>query len=242
MSQHGDAALSDVVAVAGSVPGAGVPAFDARSIPEYNGSTSITEWWEQAALLCDLRGVSLMAVLPTRLRVGAFAVWSRMPAATRHDLNAVKAKLFKAFALDPFAAYDAISPRRPRHGEAADVYLADLQQHAELMGGLSEAAVAIIFVHGLPDAVQAAVRDSLDGSLDLERVLDRARSVLSRAATAEAAAATFAAAAARPTPAGQPRPRPRARCWTCGAIGHLAAACPRRQEPSGASGNAAGDD
>ena len=94
----------------------GTPAFDPKTIPEYDGSTNVVEWLEQATLLCGLRQVSLMAVLPTRLRGGAFAVWSRMSPATRNNLQCVKAKLFKAFAMDPFAAQAEMVRRRLRPG------------------------------------------------------------------------------------------------------------------------------
>ncbi|KAF0289496.1 hypothetical protein FJT64_012244 [Amphibalanus amphitrite] len=144
------------------------PAFDARTIPEFDGTGNIVEWLEQAALLCELRSVSLMAVLPTRLRGGAFAVWSRMPAATRHQLPSVKAKLLRAFAMDPFTAQAEMARRRLHPGETADVYLAALQQLAELMGGLPERAIAITFVNGLPEAAQAAVRDGLGDEFTLE--------------------------------------------------------------------------
>ncbi|KAF0292117.1 hypothetical protein FJT64_009812 [Amphibalanus amphitrite] len=157
------------------------PAFDARTIPEFDGTGNVVEWLEQAALLCELRAVSLMAVLPTRLRGGAFAVWSRMPPETRHHLSSVKAKLLRAFAMDPFTAQAEMTRRHLRPGETADVYLAALQQLAELMGGLPERAIAIVFVNGLPETVQASVRDGLGESFTLEYVLDRARAVLSRA-------------------------------------------------------------
>ena len=231
------------------------PAFDARSIPEFDGTGNVVDWLEQAALLCGLRSVSLMAVLPTRLRGGAFAVWSRMPVERRYELTSVKAKLFKAFAMDPFAAHAELVRRRLKPRETADVYLAALQQLAELMGGLSERAIAIFFVNGLPDAVRAAVRDGLGETFGLEQVLDRARSVLSRSAmdaeltTTSApvaavrgptqrggaeptvAATTVMAAARRPpqssggTKGTTQQPRPM-RCWVCGGWGHIARVCP----------------
>ena len=57
---------------------------DQRCIPEFDGSTNVVEWLEQATLLRKLRSVSLMDVLPTRLRGDVFAVWSRMTPATRY--------------------------------------------------------------------------------------------------------------------------------------------------------------
>ena len=219
------------------------PAFDARTIPEFDGTGNVVEWLEQAALLCELRSVSLMAVLPTRLRGGAFAVWSRMPAATRHQLPSVKAKLLRAFAMDPFTAQAEMARRRLHPGETADVYLAALQQLAELMGGLPERAIAITFVNGLPEAAQAAVRDGLGDEFTLEYVLDRARAVLSRTAVtaappAAAAAAAGAAAAAASGPSrdisrSSRRPAP-IRCWICGRPGHVARMC-----PNGCGGGAA---
>ena len=222
------------------------PAFDARSIPEFDGSGNVVEWLEQATLLCGLRSVSLMAVLPTRLRGGAFAVWSRMTPATRYNLASVKAKLFKAFALDPFSAHAELVGRRLRPGETADVYLAALQQLAELMGGLPERAIAIFFVNGLPEAARAAVRDGIGETLELENVLDRARSVLSRAAvteTAPTAAAVMAPARQLPSqqsrgPRGGTRPPGPVRCWLCGRLGHIARLCPNGRGGADASAQA----
>ena len=206
------------------------PPFDVKTIPEYDGSTNVVEWLEQASLLCSLRNVSLMAVLPTRLRGGAFAVWSRMSPATRHDLQCVKAKLFKAFALDPFAAQAELVRRHLRPGESADVFLAALQQLAELMGGLPEKTIAIFFVNGLPEAVRAAVRDGIDDAkFNLEQILDKARSVLSRADVTDVA--TVAAVRGPPPQRsgggrGPARQRGPVRCWQCGQLGHIARLCP----------------
>ena len=221
----------------------GTPAFDPKTIPEYGGSTNVVEWLEQAALLCDLRQVSLMAVLPTRLRGGAFAVWSRMSPATRNDLQCVKAKLFKAFAMDPFAAQAEMVRRRLRPGESADVYLAALQQLAELMGGLPEKTIPIFFVNGLPEAARAAVRDGIDEeTLNLERILDRARSVLSRA---EVTGAATVAAVREPPPQrssggrGAVRQHGPVRCWQCGQLGHIARLCPNGRGGGATSAQAA---
>ena len=219
------------------------PVFDVKTIPEFDGSTNVVEWLDQAALLCGLRRVSLMAVLPTRLRGGAFAVWSRMSPATRYDLQCVKAKLFKAFGLDPFAAQAELARRRLRPGESADVYLAALQQLAELMGGLSEKTIAIFFVNGLPEAARAAVRDGIDDEMfNLERILDKARSVLSRA---EATDAATVAVVREPPPQrggggrGAVHQHGPVRCWQCGQLGHIARLCPNGRGGGATSAQAA---
>lgn len=233
--------------------------FDVRLIPEFDGSTDVVEWFSRAELLCQLRGVAVETVLPLRLSGGAFSVWSQLPASSRSSLTAVRGALYAAFALDQYAAYEAFSARRLQPGESADVFLADLRRLAELFGGLPNRALACAFVAGLPDAVRQTIRaGSRAEDLDLAGVLVRARAVLSDERVAAAAAAQCRRAAAPPvggTPAGR-RTEPgstlaepgarapgsavggryRRRCWTCGSLQHLAAACPRR------AGNPAGED
>ena len=55
------------------------PHFDARLIPEYDGSTDVVEWWTRSEMLCRLRGVDAETILPLRLSGGAFAVWAQLP-------------------------------------------------------------------------------------------------------------------------------------------------------------------
>ena len=207
--------------------------FDVRVIGEYDGTTDVVEWWTRTELLCKHRGVSLNAVLPLRLTGGAFAVWAQLPAESRGSEDAVKTALFAAFALDGYAAYEAFASRRLRPGEAADVYLADLRRLATLFGDLPERALVCAFVAGLPDTVRQVIRaGSRAESLDLAAVVARTRAVLSddRLAAAAAAAPPRGDAAmqvgTRSRPAGAPRRQRDRRCWTCGRLGHFAAACP----------------
>ena len=222
---------------AASSVGAGPP-FDARLIPEYGGGPDVVEWLQRTELLCQLRGVPVMSVLPLRLTGGAFAVWSQLPDASRGSLDAVRDALFTAFALDEHAAYEAFSVRRLRPGEAVDVYLADLRRLAALFGGIPERGLCCAFVAGLPEAVRQSLRaGSRAEGLNLASVLVRARALLS---DERASASAAAAQRDQPAPARQPRERrlhgPRC-CWACGQPGHFAAACPRRL-----TGNAAGED
>ena len=48
--------------------------FDVRLVPEYDGTTDVVERFTRATLLCEMRGVDLMSVVPLRLAKGAFAV------------------------------------------------------------------------------------------------------------------------------------------------------------------------
>ena len=120
--------------------------FDARLIPEYDGSSDVVEWYTRAEVLCRHRGVDLTGVLPARLTGGAFAVWLQMPEEARDSAVAVRDALFDAFAMDRLAAYDAYASRRLQPGESADVYLADLRRLASLYGGVPESALTCAFI------------------------------------------------------------------------------------------------
>ena len=190
--------------VATSTAGMSSQPFDSRLVPEYDGKTDIVEWWERARLLCELRGVPLMTVVPLRLSGGAFAVWSQMPATARDSLAEVEKTLYAAFAMDSFAAYDAFGCRRLRDGESPDVFLADLRRLAVLFGGVPDRALVCAFVSGLPDSARQIIRaGSRAESLTLQDVLARARSVLSDQQLAAAPVAAPAAASRAP-PAADP--------------------------------------
>ena len=179
-------------------------------------------------------------------------------------LDEIKRALCAAFALDQFAAYDRFEARRLEVGESADVYLADFRNLAELFGGASDRSLLCKFVTGLPESVRLSIRAcSRADSLKLATALSMTRALLSDGISQDAAAATAVAGADRhrvvrsappyPAPeiqsarsvgetsaatasvgtAGVRRPR---RCWTCGSVDHLAAACPRR------SGHVAGEE
>ena len=214
--------------------------FDVRLVPEFDGTTDVVEWFTRAALLCEMRGVNLMSVIPLRLAKGAFAVWSQLPAQDRCSLIAVRTALFSAFALDQFAAYEAFSGRRLHPGESPDVYLAELRRLAALFGGVSDQTLVCAFVSGLPDSVRQTIRaGSRAEGLDLNSTLTRVRAVLSDDRGVHMAAAAevhVEPTVRRYNPRGQKRLR---RCWTCGSPEHIAPQCPAKVDKS--SGNEVGD-
>lgn len=204
--------------------------LDARLIDTYDGTGDVVEWYTQASLLCEYRGVPVTDVLPLRLKGGAFAVWSQLPTKDRRSADTVKDALFTAFAMDDCAAYSAFVARTLQPGESVDVFLASLRRYADLFGGASDRQLAAAFVNGLPAAVSDAVRAGARAEkLDLGSVLARARAVLGNERVQAVAAARGDGHRRQPTRSPYPR-----RCWTCGEVGHLSATCPRR------SGNAAG--
>ena len=220
--------------------------LDPRLITEFDGTTDVVEWLSRAELICSHRGVDVMDVIPLRLTGGAFAVWSQLPSEDRTTLTVVKAALHAAFALDENAAYDAFVLRRLRHGESADVFLADLRRLAALFGGVPERTLKCAFIAGLPDSVRRTIRaGSKAENLELTDVLTRTRAVLGDERIAMAATSKRTTdlktsrqrqrsnrevARLEPHPVRQPR-----LCWVCGEPSHLAARCPRR------AGNATGD-
>ena len=218
--------------------------FDARLIPEYDGSTDIVEWVTRAEMLCQLRGVALESVLPLRLTGGAFAVWSQLPAASRCSLTDVKEALYAAFALDQYAAYEAFTARRLQASESVDVFLADLRRLSTLFGGVSDRTLACALVAGLPDDIRRAIRaGSRAEGLDLNSVLARARAVLSDERVAAAGISTSRDQLSAPVRdqmwAQLPgRARRLRRCWTCGQPGHFAAACPQMGNDVGGAASA----
>ncbi|XP_043240078.1 uncharacterized protein LOC122390810 [Amphibalanus amphitrite] len=191
----GDGGVTDSATV--SQPVVAVPSapFDARLIPEFDGTEDVVSWLARAEMLCQLRGVAAETVIPLRLAGGAFHVWSQLPAASRCSLTAVRDALQAAFALDEYAAYEAFAARRLMPGESADVFLADLRRLAALFGGVPERALACAFVAGLPDSVRQMIRAGCraDG-LDLSSVLARARAVLTDERLSAAAAAALSGA------------------------------------------------
>ncbi|KAF0314207.1 hypothetical protein FJT64_015311 [Amphibalanus amphitrite] len=132
--------------------------LDPRLMDEYDGSGDVVEWHTQASLLCEYRGVSAAEVLPMRLKGGAFAVWSQLSAVDRRSVTATRDALFKAFAMDDFAAHTAFVARRLEPGESADVFLASLRRYAALFGGVTDRQLVAAFVNGLPASVADTIR------------------------------------------------------------------------------------
>ena len=220
----------------------GVRHFDARYIPEFSGDGNVAEWFTRAAKLCHRRGVSFTDVLPERLTGPAYAVWEQLTDAEQNSMDAVRNALYDAFALNWHAAYAMFQSRELQPGESADTYLADLRRLIGLVTDdtLPETVLVAKFISGLPATVRSQLKAGTRAQrLPLMELLRLTRDILSEERSDAVVTATVAAAT-RGAP-GQPRvpAAPRRRCWTCGQVGHLAAACPRRVQVTGNDAGAA---
>ena len=95
----------------------------------------------------------LASVVPLRLTDGAFVVYQQLAETDKENFNRIREALLKAFAFDAFVAYEQFVTRKLKHGEAVDVYLAELRRLSILIGGLPDRAIACAFVAGLPEEV-----------------------------------------------------------------------------------------
>jgi hypothetical protein len=156
--------------------------MDIKLIPEFGGNDelSVSEWLEKVEIVCKLIGVTdLASVVPLRLTYGAFAVYQQLAETDKEDFYRIKEALLKAFAVDAFTAYEQFVARKLKHGEAVDVYLAELRRLSTLIGGLPDKAIACAFVSGLPGEVRRMLRSSTRmDDLTTIQILARARALM----------------------------------------------------------------
>ena len=209
-----------------------VPAFDLKAIPTFDGTADVVQWFEQATRLCALRNVSLVAVLPTRLREQAYEVWASLSLDDQMDAVKVKKQLYGAFGMGPDAAIQALYQRRLQPDESVDAYLGAIKRLVALIGYVSAEILTVMFLQGLPAEVRLTVRNSVgDTPLTLERALVIARTTLANAARERRTTAAAVAAVQPP----RPQRRGPVRCWVCDQVGHISRQCPNGRGGGGTS-------
>ena len=202
--------------------------FDIKSIPEFDGSTSVVEWVRKAELICEMCGVTAIArVLPLRLVGGAFAVYEQMETGARADANKIKDALFAAFGTDPFVAHELFTKRRLKPGEAVDVFLSELRGLTVPFGGTSDRELKCAFVNGLPGHVKQLLRASARiNSLTLTQVLESARDIIKDMPREEEPVVAAVQPVAKESKS-QSRPDQRVGliCFNCNGPNHIARDC-----------------
>ena len=211
-------------------------AFDSRVVPEFSGGREVAEWFDRFRGLCERRGVDFVTVLPERLTGAAYATWAALTAEEQLSADSVRAALLDAYMPSWAEAYEEFQARKLRPGETVEEYLQALRGLAALFinGPVPDSLLDAKFVSGLPEGARLRMKvGTRSERMGLREMLRVARGV---EVTVGAPQDTFAVAAGRQlsvsSPPGDQRRTPR-RCWTCGRIGHLAAACPSRVRPGG---------
>ena len=208
--------------------------FDLKLIPEYDGTSDFSCWYEKVELVCGLQkpAVDLAVVVPLRLTGGASAVYRQLSEADKADAGKVKAALQRAFAVDKFKAYEEFRDRQLRVDESVDVFLADLQRLSSIFGGINEEGLSCVFVAGLPESVRHALQTGARmESLSLSEMVDRARAILCRDSVLGVAAAADHRG---------PRRQEATVCYACGQPNHLARDCLRGRGGRGRRGGLGG--
>uniref|UniRef100_A0A5S6QJ31 Uncharacterized protein n=1 Tax=Trichuris muris TaxID=70415 RepID=A0A5S6QJ31_TRIMR len=214
----------------------GVSMIDIRMIPEFDGSSlSAHEWLRKAESACRLCGVNDVArMIGLRLTGAAFEVYDQMAPEDQGKLDKVRERLLTAFAPDPFIAYDELITRRLRDRETADAFLAALRQLALPAGGVSERVMTSIFVRGLPEQIQDALRAGARmETLTLDELLSCARAMLAKGPSGWNGNLAIVAASSSSSPEARV-PGTVLCCYACGGPNHFARDCmTQRQESYG---------
>lgn len=213
----------------------------------------IVTWVKKFQMVAQAKELGDIATLmPLFLDGSAYAVYEEMAPGDKKSVDKIEATLFKAFALDPFRAYEQLTTRTYVEGEPVDVYLADLRRLTKLASVESDAVLRCAFITGLPKSVSAQLRATVkitEAPLDI--VVEMARALVSelKEPTVRVAAARKMGSRVKsvrtvnsedrlnsrkgpPTPkcygCGGPHLKrwcPQARCFKCDGVGHLARDC-----------------
>lgn len=198
-------------------------------VPSYKGESDISEWWkrfEAVALIKKLTAADKAMLLPLLLRDSAFLIYDKMGDEDKADIVKVKERLYEAFSMSKFAAWEQLQTRRLEQGENVDAFYAELQRLSDLVGASNVAGVA--FVVGLPTSVSQRLRIHRDAPD--ETLLRHARVLME----AEQSQDIVAVSAEKPTKSTKKksgyRQEPSRPCFYCGEVGHYATNCPKRNK------------
>lgn len=149
--------------------------FDYRQIPEFSGTTTdepVIQWIQRIEMICDLcKRTDIELILQLCLQNGALAVYQQLNKKEKVSLQHIEQALIAPYAPDLFNTYGQIVARRLRPDEAANEYLADLQQ-LDLL--IRDREMACDFVSGLSQHVRRLLRASTRmNAMTLEQLVAR---------------------------------------------------------------------
>ena len=127
-------------------------------LQSFDGTGDISEWWKRYETISKIKKLTIedmAALLPLLLRESAFLIYDKIEEDDKVDLAKVKSRLFEAFSISRFAAWEKLQTRKLQRGENIDAYFAEIQRLAELAG--CKDATCTAFVCGLPDSVGVPV-------------------------------------------------------------------------------------
>jgi hypothetical protein len=159
-------------------------------VEPYGGEGDIVQWLERLTMVVKrLKETALADVLPLYLVGPAYAVYSELPDSDKDDADIIKATLKEAFGLNPFVAYEELTVRKWRRGEAVDVYMAELRRLAKLAEVTDEMVIRRQFIVGLPPVVSRELRAMKDvSSASLSSILSRARALMAESSVSQTTA------------------------------------------------------
>jgi hypothetical protein len=140
----------------------------------YDGTSDAAVWIQRTKVIAEMQNQKLELLFPILLRKAAYSVYDALTVEDKQDAMEVEQVLLAAFSVDAYTAYELFTKRKLHDGERADVYLADLKRLAYL-AKLSEEAVRLAFVVGLPEFLSSRFRAAKD---PINIILPKVRAVL----------------------------------------------------------------
>lgn len=211
----------------------------------FDGTGDVVIWLEKVALVCDMQGYGdPICVVPLLLEGAAYAVFKQLEPASKKRMQDVKAALLRAFAMDPYDAFQLFKHRTWRDGESVDVYLVELQRLLELAEVSGAEVILRAFVTGLPTDVSRDLRTFLHSTpkASLDVVAAQARVLMAGKVACSSSFAMVASnnSSAAPLNPGAPPPSNKfssqgggqeaqgRRCYLCNDPSHVKVNCPNR--------------